>query len=101
VGENRYIRARERSGLSSGQVARRFGVTVAELRAVELLRVPYRTITTEKLAEIYGCSVEWLTGEAPYRDYAAIDRIPGGRELPFGDRDMLAELLASLPRRAL
>ena len=96
--KNRYIRARERAGLSSVQAARFFGVTVAELNLVEYTQQPYRSITTARLADIYGCSVEWLTGQVPYLDYAAIDRIPGGRDLPFYDRDALAELLGSLPR---
>jgi len=100
VGEkNRYIRARKRAGLSAAQAARHLDALVDDLKIVERAQQPSSTITNARLADIYGCSVEWLTGQAPYRDYAAVNRIPGGRDLPFGDRDALAELLASLPRR--
>jgi len=99
VGEkNRYIRARERAGLSAAQAARHLGALVDDLKIVERSQQPSSTITNAQLADIYGCSVEWLTGQAPYRDYTAVNRIPGGRDLPFCDRDALAELLASLPR---
>jgi hypothetical protein len=98
VGNNRYRLSRERAGLSTGQAARLLGVTADELRAAERAE-PSCTITTERLADLYGVAVEWLTGACALRDYAAIDRIPGGRELLFCDRNMLAELFASLPRR--
>ena len=99
MANNRYSLARKRAGLSTGQAARLLGVAVAELLAVDLAEPSY-TIAVERLADLYGVSVEWLTGECDLRDYAAIDRIPGGRELWFRDRDMLAELFASLQRRA-
>jgi transcriptional regulator with XRE-family HTH domain len=100
VADNRYARARELAGLSVGQAARVLGVSTAELAAVEQAQVPIFVLTNERLSEIYGCSVAWLTGVAPRVDYAALDRIPGGRDLDFHDRDMLAELLATLPRRS-
>lgn len=98
---NRYTRSRESAGLSIGQAARILGSTVVALRLVERTRAPYHTLTNARLADVYGCSVEWLTGQVPYLDVAAIDRIPGGRDLPYRDREALAELLGSLPRRAV
>lgn len=98
MASNRYVRARELAGLSAPQAARLFGVSVAELAAVERAQAPSVDLTNGRIAERYGCSVAWLTGDVPHFDYAAIDRIPGGREMYFRDRDMVAELLASLPR---
>jgi transcriptional regulator with XRE-family HTH domain len=100
VDKNRYIRSRESAGLSTAQAARLVGVPVADLKLVEEAQQPSAAITLKRLADLYGCSIEWLTGQAPYRDLAAVDRIPGGRDLPFCDRDALAELFASLPGRA-
>lgn len=97
--QNRYVRAREQSGLSSCQAARLLGITVAEPRAVEITQRSCCTITAGRLADIYGVSVEWLTGEAPYRDYAAVDRAPGAHALTFHDRDVLAEFMALARRR--
>jgi transcriptional regulator with XRE-family HTH domain len=97
--QNRYIRAREQAGLSTGQAARLLGVAVIELTLVENAQQSVHSITSERMADLYGCAVEWLTGQVPYLDYAAVDRIPGARDLPFRDRDWLAELLAARPRR--
>jgi len=96
--KNRCRRARENAGLSLSQAAGLLGVTVAELTAAEVAG-PWHNCHAARLADFYGVSVEWLTGEVDLRDYAAVDRIPGGRELPFRDRDVVAELLASLPGR--
>lgn len=97
--KNRCRRARKNVGLSLCQAARLLGVTVADLTAAEFAG-PWHNCSADRLADFYGVTVEWLTGEVPLRDYAAVDRIPGGRELPFCDRDAVAELLAALPRRA-
>ncbi len=93
--------ARELSGLSVGQAARLLDVPRQELIEIEEVESKFAVIDHGKLADLYGVNVEWLTGERALYDYAAIDRIPGGREMPFRDRDMLAELFASLPRRAV
>lgn len=95
---NRYARAREQAGLSIGQAARILGSTVGAVKLVERTQAPYLALTNDRLADVYGCSVEWLTGQVPYLDVAAIDRIPGGRDLPYRDREALAELLGSLRR---
>ena len=98
VRKHRCRRARELAGLSLGQAARKLGVTIAELTSAELTG-PWGNCGAGRLADLYGVSVAWLIGETALRDYAAVDRIPGGRELPFHDRDAIAELLAALPMR--
>lgn len=99
MAEDRRARARELAGLSVGQAARILGVKPAELRAVELGQVTSSALTSERLADVYGCSVAWLTGAVPRHDFSAINSILGGRELYSRDREAIAELLASLPRR--
>lgn len=95
---HRCRRARERAGLSLGQAAKLLGVTVAELTAAEFTG-PYHSCSAERLADLYGVSVPWLLGECDQFDYAAVRSIPGSDTLWFSDRDEIAELLASLPRR--
>jgi len=45
-------------------------------------------------------NVAWLLGRSELRDYASLKNLRGADELPFCDRDMLAELYAALPRRS-
>lgn len=95
---NRYARARELAGLSLGQAARILGSTRDDLAIVERDQRPIGALTNDRLADVYGCSIEWITGQVPHVDLAAIDHIPGGRDLPYRDREALAELLGSLRR---
>jgi transcriptional regulator with XRE-family HTH domain len=99
VAENRFARARVNAGLSLGQAAKLLGISTAELLTVEESMLTLVQSNLTRLADLYGCSVAWLTGEVPLRDYAALHRIPGTRELYFVDQEQLAELLASLPAR--
>lgn len=96
---NRARRARESAGLSIGQAAKLLGVDRDALSRVEEQDSAFWDADRRKMADIYGVSEEWLSGEVDLRDYAALNRIPGGRELPFYDRDILAEFLAALPCR--
>lgn len=98
MADNRFTRARELAGLSVGQAARILGVPAGDLAAVERAQAPSTVLTSERLADTYGCSTAWLTGVVPRLDYAAIDRIPGGRDMYFRDREAVAELLAMRPR---
>lgn len=101
--KNRSRRARENAGLSIGQAALRLGLTNVELNAMETTDLAFWDADRGKarhatIADLYDVSVPWLRGEGEHCDYAAVNQIPGGRELPFADRDALAELLASRPK---
>lgn len=96
---NRARRARKCAGLSIGQAAKLLGVDRDALSRAEELDSAFWDANRRKMADVYGVSEEWLSGQVDLRDYAALNRIPGGRELPFHDRDILAEFLAALPRR--
>lgn len=100
MADNRYIRARVLAGLSSSQAARILGVHVEDLRTIERSRQPHKGLTAQRLAEVYGCSVEWLAGQVPQLDYGALEHVPGNLDLAFCDRDALAEFLALQPKEA-
>ena len=95
---NRSRRARESSGLSLGQAARKLGVPCDQLRSVEENDMAYAEADLPRLAELYGVNLDWMSGRTELCDYAAVKKVRGADELPFRDRDMLAELFASLPR---
>lgn len=99
---NRARRAREGAGLSVGQAAKLLGIDRDALQVVEEEDSAFWSAPAtlrRKMADVYGVSEAWLGGQGDLRDYAALDRIPGGRDLTFHDRDILAEVLASRPRR--
>lgn len=96
---NRSRRARESAGLSIGQAARLLGVTTDQLRCVEEHDTAYADADVERLAEVYGVNLEWLSGRSELRDYAPLKNLSVADKLRFRDRDELAELYASLPRR--
>jgi transcriptional regulator with XRE-family HTH domain len=99
---NRSRRARESAGLSVGQAAKLLGVDRDAILRVEDLDAAFwsaQATVRRNMADVYGVSEEWLSGKGDLRDYAALNCIPGGRDLPFQDRDILAEVLASRPRK--
>lgn len=95
---NRSRRARERSGLSLGQAVRKLGIPRDQLRRIEENDSDYAAANLPRLAELYGVNLDWMSGRSELLDYAAVKKLRGADELPFRDRDMLAELFASLPR---
>lgn len=95
---NRSRRARELSGLSLGQAARKLGMPRNQLRAVEESDDAYAVVDLSRLVELYGVNLDWMSGRSELLDYVAIKKLRGADELPFRDRDMLAELFAALPR---
>jgi len=96
---NRARRARENAGLSVGQAARLLGTSADQLRSVEASDDRYAEADLPRIADLYGVSVDWMSGRVPLLDYAAVRRIAGADELPFYDRDVIAEVLASRPSR--
>lgn len=90
--------ARKNAGLSVAQAAKLLGVLTSDVERIEADDRQH-VERTEQLAELYGVSVDWLTGRAPQYDYATIDSMRGAERLNAHDRDVLAEFAASLPRR--
>jgi len=97
---NRSWRARKNAGLSLKQAARKLGMSIDQLRGVEQNDAAYANASPALLAELYGVNLDWLGGNSERRDHAALKKVSGADELPFRDRDMLAELFASLPRQS-
>lgn len=102
---NRSAIARDRAGLSLGQAARLFNITVDELAEIE--EADKLTDILEEsgvviLAATFGVSVEWVTGVVPQYDYASVDKMiicgRGHDGVSPRDREVLAEFAASLPR---
>lgn len=97
---NRSRRARESAGLSVGQAARLLGAPVDQVSSVEESDEAFEAFGPTRLADLYGVNLDWLHGRSDLRDYDAVRRLDGEDKLLFADRDQLAELLASRPRRA-
>ena len=97
---NRSRRAREGAGLALGQAARMLGVDVDQLQHIEEHDAAYAEADPAQLADLYGVNVDWLSGWSELRDYAPLKELRGADQLSFRDRDMFAELYASLPRRS-
>ena len=97
---NRSRRARESAGLSIGQAARLLGIEVDQVRRIEEHDAAYADADPERIAELYGVGVDWLSGRSKLRDYEPLKSMAGADKLSFRDRDALAELFASLPRRS-
>jgi len=89
--------ARERAGLSQGQVAKLVAMHRPSVSEIEAGRRSVAAEELTKFASIYSVTVGWLTGEP--RDPAA-DRLElAARELSKlkpGDVDLLMDLLTSL-----
>ena len=60
----------------------------------------YADLGPPHLADVYGVDLEWLSGRSELCDYAAVKKLDGAGKLSFRDRDQIAELLASRPKRA-
>ena len=98
--KSRSRRAREGAGLSVGQAAKLVGITRDALIRIEELDSAFWAAAREKLADVYGVNLVWLSGLSDLHDYEALKRVPGAEDLPFHDRDILAEVLASRPRKS-
>jgi ribosome-binding protein aMBF1 (putative translation factor) len=96
---NRSRRAREHAGLSVGQAARMLRLPIDQLCRIEENDAAYADSNPPRLADLYGVNVEWLSGRTELCDYVPIKTLANADRLSFRDRDMLAELYASLPRR--
>lgn len=105
---NRARIARENAGLGVGQALRYLAQGDEPARTIDrdaLIRIEemdsafYDAGISERLAHLYGVSVEWLRGEIPQHDYAALDAIDGADKLSSADRAALAEVLAARQRK--
>ena len=95
---NRSRRAREKAGLSLGQAARLLGMPRDQLRGIEESDEAFAAANLARLCDIYGVNVEWLSGRSALCDHAALKKVSGAEDLPFRDRDTIAELLAAVSR---
>lgn len=95
--KNRSEHARMRAGLSLGQAAHFLGMDRDDLLRAETAET-LDDVHAEKLADLYCVRVEWITGEVPQHDYAAVDVMKGAETLTREDRDALAKFAASMPR---
>ncbi len=97
--KNRAKIARERAGLSIGQAARMLPLDREALIRMEELNSAFADAPTDRMAEVYGVRVEWLTGEVERHDYDAMKGVKGYDSLTGHDRDAIAEFAASMPLR--
>lgn len=95
--ENLSEIARMRAGLSIGQAAKFTGIDRDDLIRIERAETIDADVVP-KLCDVYAVRPEWITGEVPRYDYAALDKIKGADDLPTSDRDTIAEFAASMPR---
>ncbi len=98
--DNRSRLARERAGLSVGQAAKLLALTRDDLIRIEELDSAFWDADHARLCDVYGVNGEWLSGRRDQRDYAALKGIPGAEDLPFHDRDIIAEVMAARPQRS-
>lgn len=96
---NRARLARERAGLTIGQAATLLGIEKQHLVIVEELDPAQADFDFTKLAELYQCRIEWITGEVEQHDYARLDALPGADRLTPHDRKVIAEFIAMIPRK--
>lgn len=66
---NRLLEAREEAGFSQEEVAKAIGVTLRTYRRYEekganSMRLPVLV----KLVDLYGCTVDWMTGRTEKRE---------------------------------
>lgn len=97
--KNRAGIARKNAGLSIGQAAKLLGVSSDDLAKIEVFDSAFADADQQKLADLYRVRIEWLTGEVPRRDYAAVDKLDNADKITAHDRDIVAEFAASLPRK--
>lgn len=107
IDRNRSRRAREQVGLSLGQAAKHLGMSANEIEIIEASDDLGRHAQAcdfepdlERMGKLYMVSPEWMRGDVPLRDYVNVDAIRGSDKLTPGERDMVAEFAASLPRNS-
>ena len=104
VTKHRAKLARERAGLSVGQACKLLGLTRDVLLCIEDTDSAFDSAFVDAdgiraaMADVYGVNPEWLAGDIPQHDYARVDRMEGADKLTFHDRDIIAELVAAMPR---
>jgi hypothetical protein len=96
---NRSKLARQRAGLSVGQAAILLGIEREHLVVIEEMDVQLADFDFTRMADTYGCRVEWIIGEVDQYDFAAVDAIDGADRLTPHDRKVIAEFVAMIPRK--
>lgn len=93
---NRSEIARMRAGLTLSQAAKYTDISHDDLLKIEVDEHLSDNVA-RKLAEVYGVSLEWITGAVPRYNYDAMKDVAGYEALTQHDRDVVAEFAASLP----
>lgn len=78
----RLREAREQAGLTQGQAAKVVGIHRPSISEIEAGRRRVAAEELVRLADVYGVSVAWLTGEAPETI------APGGESLNIAAREL-------------
>lgn len=103
MAENRCRIARERAGLNISQAARLLGVervVIEQFESADVDDIHEEGITfAGRMAELYRVRLEWMLGEVGRYDYDRVNGIRGAEKLTPRDRDIVAEFVASMPRR--
>lgn len=90
----RLREAREQSGLSQGQAAKLVGMHRPTISEIEAGRRRVAAEELVRLADIYGVSIAWLTGETPATLDASAESVRfAARELERLQPDDLSQVL--------
>lgn len=93
----RLRRARELAGLTIARAAERIGFHRGTVRNLEAGDFDPEPTELDRMASVYGVSLEWLRGDDVPLSEAERGVLAGIEHT--GDRARVAELLASLPRK--
>lgn len=91
--------ARERAGLSQGQVARLLEWHRPTLSEIEAGRRRVEASELSRLAELYGVNVEWLLGKSNASDEPLKVAAREIERLKPEELDVLLDLIASIRRK--
>lgn len=92
----RLREAREASGLSQGQVAKKLDLHRPTVTEIEAGRRKVSAQELEKLAAIYGVTVDWIVSGATGDDSTDAKMLMAARELSKMSEDDLARLMKML-----
>lgn len=97
---HRCREARERAGLSIAQASLLTGIPATALSLVEAdPSLPLSAREVSIMSDYYAVRPEWLSGQCEQYDFESVDKIKGAEYLTPHDRWVIAEFVASMPRR--
>lgn len=96
---NRCKKARKRAGLTLDRAAEYLGIDPVRLVIVEDGADDPTPFEVVSMCDYYQVNQQWLLGTSELRDYETLKGIKGSENLTFHDRDVIAEFMASLPKK--